>query len=120
MRSSFRPYTSKQVGDTGPAESARRSNSLAFRSSSSGARGTTAATQNNNCGCYSVVLISSHYKLGALGIPKIFKNLEHFFRYIKKPSALLYYSNFNCLKLLLVHQLLHCVVNKNVFILKIV
>ncbi len=39
-RSSFRPYTSKQVGDTGPAESARRSNSRASRSSFSGARGT--------------------------------------------------------------------------------
>jgi hypothetical protein len=39
---SFRPYTSKQVGDTGPAESARRSNSRAFGSSFSGARGTTA------------------------------------------------------------------------------
>ncbi len=37
---SFRPYTSKQVGDTGPAESARRSNSRAFRSSFSGASGT--------------------------------------------------------------------------------
>ncbi len=37
---SFRPYTSKQVGDTGPAESARRSNSRALGSSFSGARGT--------------------------------------------------------------------------------
>ncbi len=37
---SFRPYTSKQVGDTGPAKSARRSNSHVFRSSFSGARGT--------------------------------------------------------------------------------
>jgi hypothetical protein len=37
---SFRPYTSKQVGDTGPAESARRSNSSAFGSSFSGAHGT--------------------------------------------------------------------------------
>ncbi len=39
---SFRPYTSKQVGDTGPAESARRSNSRSFRSSFSEARGTLA------------------------------------------------------------------------------
>ncbi len=37
---SFRPYTSKQVGDTGPAEWARRSNSRAFGSSFSGACGT--------------------------------------------------------------------------------
>ncbi len=38
---SFRPYTSKQVGDTGPADSERRSNSHAFGSSFSGAHGTT-------------------------------------------------------------------------------
>ncbi len=37
---SFRPYKSKQVGDTGPAESARRSNSRAFGSPFSGAHGT--------------------------------------------------------------------------------
>ncbi len=37
---SFRPYTSKQVGDTGPAESARQRNSRAFGSSFSGARET--------------------------------------------------------------------------------
>ena len=37
---SFRPYTSKQVGDTGPAESARRRNLRALGSSFSGARGT--------------------------------------------------------------------------------
>ncbi len=37
---SFRPYKSKQVGDTGPVESARRSNSRAFGSPFSGAHGT--------------------------------------------------------------------------------
>ncbi len=37
---SFQPYTSKQVGDTGPAESARRSNSRAFGSPFSGAHRT--------------------------------------------------------------------------------
>ncbi len=37
---SFRPYTPKQVGDTGPAESARRRNLRALGSSFSGARGT--------------------------------------------------------------------------------
>ena len=36
---SFRPYKSKQVGDTGPVESARRSNSRALGSPFSGLTG---------------------------------------------------------------------------------
>ncbi len=47
-RSSFRPYTSKQVGDTGPAELTWRRNSHAFRSSFSGARGTNIELKNRS------------------------------------------------------------------------
>ncbi len=50
---SFRPYTSKQVGDTGPAESARRSNSRAFGSPFSGAHGTANYLHNTVFTCYS-------------------------------------------------------------------
>ena len=47
---SFRPYTSKQVGDTGPVESARRSNSRALGSPFSGAHGTVKTVTSHKCG----------------------------------------------------------------------
>ncbi len=69
---SFRPYTSKQVGDTGPDESARQRNS--FRSSFSEARGTM---------CVAIVFI------GVLFFARIEYNNAHLFYFHERSIYIL-------------------------------
>ncbi len=77
---SFRPYTSKQVGDTGPAESARRRNLHALGSSFSGARETDCMTSNLANFLKIIGNLAYHYIKNALNLMLRKKN---FHPYIK-------------------------------------